>query len=258
MKTEHFWQLFFIFIGAFVSAYAGYYFTNQPKEDLVLQYQTYTDINLKKTLGETGDIKVFHNGNELDNLSKSIYSVANLSANNLGKTKLYFEFNTPENLPIFHSVSSHKDIPDQAIKLLSSIDGVYIFEIDFFNKMDRIWDGLDFNFYFVGKDQPKAIIKAGSKGLKVIEYKIETPSFIGYILIGAKKLWWLLLLAGLFGYLNSKYEKIRRSLISKKQDEILSEALNEAPNTTSEDVVIIKEKLLQQPKFSEVINNWNT
>ncbi|MEZ8832601.1 hypothetical protein AB6E63_06435 [Vibrio cyclitrophicus] len=252
MKTEHFWQLFFVFVGAFSSAYAGYYFSNQPKDTPTLTYEYIANVDLNKTLGETGDITMIYNGKELNNLTKHLYTIANLSANDLGVIKLHFEFEN-EIYPAFYTIDENKVIPKKAIRLLSNSEGSYIYEIDFINKMDRIWNGLVFEFYFVGDEKPQISLKSGVKGLAVKERVYEPLNFTDYMLSGLKKLWWLISIAVMLSYLMMRYER-QSKLVAKEK---LKSALDKIKESVSEEAIMdIKKATEKEPSFSEVIRPW--
>lgn len=257
MKIEHFWQLFFVLVGAFFSAYATYYFTHQPVQNPVLKYEEYTDINLMKPLAEKGGIHIIYQEKELENISKSLYFIANISGNDVGKVKLYFEFDNKNNLPIFNSISSHKTIPTKAIKLLSKTDGVYVFEIDFFNKMERMGEGIGFNFYFVGDVTPKAVLKSGTKGLEIEKYEFKLPSTTEYLIMVSQIVLSLLFLSFCAVYLCTKYDKIKGSLIEYHIKTGLTDSIKKLSDSPNENLIkAIQESTYKEPTFFEIIKNW--
>ncbi|MFZ8767316.1 hypothetical protein LCE44_26535 [Vibrio harveyi] len=254
MKTEHFWQLFFVFVGAFSSAYAGYYFTNQPQEKPVLTYEYIESVDLNKTLGETGDITMIYKGKELKNLTKHLYTIANLSAKDLGTVKLHFEFDGGV-YPAFYTIDENKLIPRKAVRLLSNTDGSYIFELDFMNSVDRMWNGLVFEFYFIGDEKPNITLKSGVKGLSIKEQAYTYPSFLEYLISGLKRVWWLVGLATLLLYMLTKYEK-HSSLLAKEK---LRLALNQAEGLVDEKIIKdIQLAVEKEPSFIEVIRSMKS
>ncbi|MBM7071393.1 hypothetical protein JQC92_04975 [Shewanella sp. 202IG2-18] len=257
MKFDYLWQILFILLGAFASAYAGYYYANQPEEDIVLEYQEFKNKNLKKVFGETKAIKIFHGEKEIEALGNVRFSILNNSSKNIDKFKVYFEVNNADELPLFHSLTSPDSYPKEAVTLISKNEGVYIFEVEYLNRTKKRWDSLDFVFYFADATTPKVHIKTGTKGVVLKKYEYKEKTVFEIILGSLKRIWWVLLAYSFLIYFLMKRANIRRKLHKKKIDQILIDTIEKDNDLTSEQKIEkINEVLTSSPKFSEVMKHW--
>ncbi|WP_230432450.1 hypothetical protein [Plesiomonas shigelloides] len=119
MKTEYFWQILFVLLGALASAYAGYWFGNQPDQATNIEYRLDSNSNLQRLIGKTDKLKITYDSNDLDALSNITYLIANTSKKNLDKIKIYFEVDDKSKLPLFNNVSPPENYPDEAVTLIS-------------------------------------------------------------------------------------------------------------------------------------------
>lgn len=258
MKIEHVWQLVFILLGAFASGYAGYYFGNQPEENSILEYIEYSQKNLKSILGNVDDISISYKGGELEKISNTRFSILNNTEKNLDKFKLYFEVSDKKSLPLFHSITPPESYPKEAVTLISSNDGVYIFEVEYLNKTEGSWRGLDFVFYFSGSEPSKIDVKTGTKGMQIKEFKFGERDSSEFIFAVIQKTWWLLALYIILAYFLLKLSKVRRGLHKIEVDRVIEESFNNTQGVTnSENIENIKSALKTSPKFKAIIDNWN-
>jgi hypothetical protein len=244
-------------VGAFASGYAGYYFGNQPEDNTVLEYNKITNKNLKNILGGVNGIKITYEDKELEKVSNSRYTIINNTDKNLDKFKLYFEV-TDNNLPLFHSITPPESYPKEAITLISKNNGIYIFEVEYLNNTTKVWDGLDFTFYFSGSEPPEIKVKTGSKGIQIREYKYKERSTVEFFIDVVMTLWWLLSIYFILAYLVLKLGRVRRNLHKEQVDQTLIAVIKDN-NELSHDEKIekIKSSIKDSPSFSSVINNWN-
>lgn len=210
LKTEYFWQILFALVGALASGYAGYWFGNQPEAASVIEYQQHSNDNLHRIIGGTEKLQIIYGETPLDALSSISYRIANTSGKNLDKVKIYFDVQDKDILPIFHNVSPPADYPKEAITQISDQNGVYIFELEYLNRTESVWDGIGFSFYFGGSEPPDIAVKTGTKGVSLERQasgRIDTMAiFVGVI----KRTWWILLAYLAIGYLYLWYVKAER------------------------------------------------
>lgn len=258
MKLEYLWQFIFILVGAFASGYAGYYYANQPETNTVLEYQEYTNKNLKNIFGGTESVKILYQQKELEALSSVRYSLMNNTGKNIDKFKIYFEVEDKKNIPLFHSLTPPDSYPKEAVTLISKDNGVYIFEVEYFNKTNKTWNGLDFVFYFSGSEPSIINIKTGSKGIYLKKYEYQQLSVIHYILKAMLKMWWVLAVYILIAYVSFKVGKVRRYLHKKDIHKTLVENISENTTlSTEEKITKIKDAISTSPKIKLVFKNWN-
>lgn len=258
MKIEYIWQLVFILLGSLASGYAGYYFGNQPEENSILEYSEHSQKNLKSIFGNVDDISISYKGAELEKISSTRFSILNYTDKNLDEFKLYFEVSDKNSLPLFHSITPPESYPKEAVKLISSNDGIYIFEVEYLNKTEESWRGLDFVFYFSGSEPSKIDVKTGTKGLQIKEFKFGERDSSEFIFAAIQKTWWLLALYIILTYFVLKASKIRKELHKLEIYGAIEESFNNTQGVTnSENIENIKSALKTSPNFKTIIDNWN-
>lgn len=244
--------MLFVLIGALASAYAGYWFGNQPDEASVIEYRVNTMSDLQSLIGGNRKLKIAYQDTPLEALSNTSFQVANTSKKNLDKIKMYFEIEDKSELPIFHTVSPPKSYPKEAITLISESKGVYVFELEYLNRADSVWDGIGFSFYFGGSDSPKINLKTGTKGVSIQQYSSGSISATEVIARVIAETWWFLLIYLFGGYLLFKYRKAEKAEKERIFKEKIKVALANKKAGNEADIVenILKESK-KEPSFRE-------
>ena len=259
MKTEHLWQVLFILVGALASAFAGYWFGNQPDSSAIIEYRKDSNDNLHHLMGGTDELKITYGENSLEALSNASYLIANTSNKNLDKIKIYFDLKDKTILPIFHKVSPPKNYPQEAITLISKTNGVYIFELEYLNRTESIWDGIGFSFYFGGNEAPNINVKTGTKGVSIQQFSTQglTPT---KLIVGMfKKLWWFLLIYMILGYFLFKFRRVEK----REKQSMLRQAISlELESNTDREKCDVVESIIasttKSPSFIMVVKSMFT
>ncbi|MCP8688923.1 hypothetical protein [Marinobacterium sedimentorum] len=256
MKSEYIWQVMFVLVGALASAYAGYWFGNQPDESSIIEYRSDSTSNLQSLMGGNNKLKITYEGRSLDALSSTSFQIANTSEKNLDKVKIYFELEDKSNSPIFHTVSPQKVYPKEAVTLISEKNGVYVFELEYLNRTDSIWDGIAFSFYFGGSDSPKINVKTGTKGVSIRQYTNDNISASKIFVRVIVEVWWFLLIYLSGGYLFYKYRKAER--VKKEnlfKSSIAAELADQEGKSEAEIVENILKVSKREPSFKETLKS---
>lgn len=254
LKTEHFWQIIFVLLGALASAYAGYWFGNQPDQTSTIEYRLDYNTNLQRLIGDTDKLKITYAEKNLDALSNISFSITNTSKKNLDKIKIYFEILDKSKLPIFHNVSPPKNYPNEAITLISDKNGIYVFELEFLNRTDSIWDGINFSFYFGGSEPPKIEVKTGTKGVSIQQYSLDNISKLDIAVDLIAEVWLPLIVYLAFVFLLFRFSK---SLKKGKAEMYKKNIIEELSKNSDENKDVLATRIFEasklEPKFKDIV-----
>lgn len=256
MKIDYFLQIILILVGALASAYAGYWFGNQPDDISTIEYRERSDGNLINIIGGADKLKITYGENELKKLSNRSYTIANTSKANLDKIKIYFDIENKNSLPIFHNVYTPWDYPKEAITLISDKNGVYIFELEYLNRSESIWDGVTIIFYFPGEAPSNITLKTGTKAVSIKEHSYKPPELIDYLVLIFEQVWWLIGLNFIVLYLLHRFFKTLVAMKKRDFNQKLNEFfLGEEMDKVDEKVELVIKYSKDEPSFSSVLKN---
>ncbi|MCI5121136.1 MAG: hypothetical protein D3908_08110 [Candidatus Electrothrix sp. AUS4] len=254
MKRDYFGQILFILIGAFASGYAGYWFGNQPENVITIEYRKDFSNSFRWSIGGGDKIKITYNDNMLKDVSAVSYIIANTSKKNLDKLKIYFEIKDKKSLPLFHIVKPPETYPMEAVTLISKKDGVYIFELEYLNRAESIWDGIAFSFYFAGDKPPELSVKTGTKGILLNEYSLKKPSFFEILVAMIKKFRYVVIFYIIFSLIGVRYQRAARKVRKDELKKTIESEVNKINGTeASEAVSRIMNSFYRVPSFKQVV-----
>ena len=253
LKADYIWQIVLVLIGALASAYAGYWFGNRPEEPAIIEYRESVNKDLRERIGDTEKLEITFDGNKLEQVSRISFGVANTSDSDFGPIELHFEIEDPRITPLFHDVTPPDTYPKDAVSLMSSKDGVYVFELDYLNRSDSIWEGtFNFSFYF-GEAPPKIDLKVGSKGISLKEYDLLTPNSIATIFIS--NVWWLIAIYGIIIYISIRFLRTHDKIKESKFKQSLIFILKKNQSLSDDEKIDkILESSKSSPSFKEVVS----
>lgn len=166
MKKERYWQIGLVLLGALPAAAVTWWVSNQPDAIHSLQYLEIRDAGLHKALGTNNpELQIIYGDREIDALSRVNFQIANLSSQNLGQFKLYFEIEGDVQ-PLFHSYQSNTDFPIQEITQLDPLT----YEFSYLNRSESIVDGISYTFQFAQEVPPLISAKVGTQGISISKY----------------------------------------------------------------------------------------
>jgi hypothetical protein len=212
--------------------------------------------NLKQIFGEGNkELKMTYGGKELGELSSVSYVIANRTKKNLDKIRLYFEIYDKDFLPVFYNVLPPKIYPKEAVTFISAVDGVYVYEIEYMNRTESIWDGLGFAFYFAGGDPPEITLKTGTKGVAIKKYQYESPDALKVIILVFKDTWWFLPIFSLLVYFSIRFNRFEHIVKEQEMREFIAKAMTNVEGLSIEestDSIITKTR--SSPAFRKVVS----
>jgi hypothetical protein len=253
LKPEYIWQVLLVIIGAFASAYAGYWVGKQPEDSHVIVYREDSIDNLHRILGIADKLQITYEGIALSELSSVNYQIANTSKRNLDNVRLYFEVEDTMSTSIFHLVHPPEEYPMEAVSLVSDKDGVYVFDLEYLNRSEHLRDGFSFAFYFAGGEPPKMAVKVGTRGVLLSRYVPKQPSGTEVVLVVLEKTWYVLLIYGFAVYLSIRLSgRLRKVKVADLRSTIKAELSGIDEPERSRKVDRIMEASMRNPSLREM------
>lgn len=196
MKSDRLWHAVITIAAAVITAYAGYWFGRQPEAVSEIEYRMYSEENLTRQLGRSEDFKITYKGVERPGLSRVEIFIANTSARNLEKMRVYLHLSDVTVTPLISDFSVPEGYPRDLIKRISQENGTFTYEIDYMNRTARFSSGFSFYFYFAQATPPQVSIELGAKGVTLRRYNRqadETSPFKFWLMVWGD-LWWVIVL----------------------------------------------------------------
>ena len=169
LRNERTWQFIMLVVGVLLSGYLGYFIGNIPEEISFLEYEKINRTDPYSGLFKKENLKISFQGKKLKSWSSADFSLANTTKKNLGKVKVLFEIKSKQPEFLFYEANAPRTYPTNTIKLISSKNGTYIFEIEYMNRMEAFNypKGFRFVFNFNGNTLPEITIKTGIQGVNI-------------------------------------------------------------------------------------------